>query len=684
MKPLLILSFALISSLMKAQNPINMQDYPVPVGPITEMSYTSGTTYFSIWSPTAEAVLLTIYPTGEGGTPDECYDMIKSVAGKWTKSISGDLKGKFYTFKVKIDGRWLDETPGIFCKAAGVNGQRAAVIDMSSTNPDGWQDDKRPELKNFSDIVLYEMHHRDFSLDPESGIKNRGKFLALTEEGTKNASGLSTGIDHLKELGITHVHILPSYDFGSIDEKHSEHTYNWGYDPVNYNVPEGSYSTNPYDPATRIREFKQMVMALHKAGIRVVLDVVYNHVFDARTSQFDKTVPDYFFRHNADGTLANGSGCGNETASDMPMMRKFMIESVLYWANEYHIDGFRFDLMGIHDIETMNAIREAVNCIDPSIFIYGEGWAASAPILPESHLAMKANTAQMPGIAAFGDEMRDGLRGGWDDDEKGAFLIGEQGHEESIKYGIVGGISHPGVDMSKVNYSKTAWATDPTQMICYVSCHDDLCLADRIKITMEAKYKGMTFTKGSKNSKGKGINGRSIVDYPLSNIKCQKLAETAILTSQGVPFIWCGDEIMRDKKGVHNSYNSPDSVNTIPWANKTEYKDLFDYVAGLISLRKEHKAFHMGDADLVRKNLTFLPTAKNVIAYQINGSAVGDTWSTIIVILNGKSTNTKVRVPQGNYTIICRDGKLAPDGLAKTKGRNISVPAQSALIMYSR
>ena len=657
---------SLSSATMQAQSNAAMLNYPVPVGPLTEMSYSAQASYFSIWAPTASAVRLTIYPTGEGGTPDAQYDMHKAIAGRWTTTVHSDLAGKFYTFQVKVDGNWLAETPGIFCKATGVNGQRAAILDMSKTNPAGWAEDKRPELKDYSDIVLYEMHHRDFSMDEQSGIRNKGKFIALTEEGTKNASGLSTGIDHLKQLGVTHVHILPSYDYGSIDEKHPEHAYNWGYDPVNYNVPEGSYSTDPYNPAVRIKEFKQMVQALHKAGIRVVLDVVYNHVFDAASSQFDRTVPGYFFRHKADGSLADGSGCGNETASDMPMMRKYMVESVLYWINEYHLDGFRFDLMGIHDIETMNAIREAASSIDPSIFIYGEGWAASSPAIPDSLLAMKAHTGEIPGVAAFGDEFRDALRGGWSDDKEGAFVIGNPGNEESIKFGIVGAVQHSQVDYSKVNYSKAPWATQPTQMISYVSCHDDMCLADRLKVTLAAK-------RSAKGGATVSIDER---------VRLQKLAETAVLTSQGVPFIWCGDEILRDKKGVHNSYNSPDSINTIPWAQKTTYKDLFDYVASLISLRKAHKAFHMGCADLVRKNLEFLPAAKNVVAFRLDGAAVGDSWSSIIVVLNSKTTATKVAVPQGNYTIVCRDGQVNPNGIAKAKGKNISVPAQSALIMY--
>lgn len=653
-------------SVLGISRTVDYLSYPVPVGPINEMVYGSGSTYFTLWAPTAEAVRLFIYPTGEGGVADVEYDMSKSIAGKWTKSLDGNLVGKFYTFQVKVNGRWLDETPGIFCKATGVNGLRAAIIDMKKTDPEGWEDDRRPELKDFSDIVLYELHHRDFSMDGMSGMKNKGKFVALTERGTKNAEGLSTGIDHLKELGVTHVHILPSCDFGSVDEKHPEHSYNWGYDPVNYNVPEGSYSTDPYTPSVRIKEFKQMVMALHQVGIRVVLDVVYNHVFDVASSPFERTVPGYFFRHRTDGSLADGSGCGSETASDRPMMRKYMVESVLYWVKEYHVDGFRFDLMGIHDIETMNAIREAVNAIDPSVFIYGEGWAASSPAMPEERLAMKINTNRLNGIAAFCDELRDGLRGSWGNDKEGAFIINRQGHEESVKFGIVGAIEHPQIDYTKINYSKAPWANEPTQMISYVSCHDDLCLADRIKTTLA--YKGAS---------------KKVADVDEAElVRLHKLAETAVLTSQGVPLIWCGDEFLRDKKGVRNSYNSPDSVNAIPWQLKTLYKEVFDYISHLINIRKEHKAFRMGSADMVRRNLEFLPTKKNVIAYKLNGTAVGDSWNTIVVILNSNKSASKVFVPQGEFTVVCKDGVVEAGGLGKVKGGSVTVPAQSALIIH--
>ena len=633
--------------------------YPVRTGSLTEMEYTPLATKFYLWSPTAEEVRLMLYDAGEGGHAYETVKMEPTEDGTWTTSVDENLLGKFYAFNVKINDKWQGDTPGTNAHAVGVNGKRAAIIDWKTTNPEGWESDRRPSLKSPADMIIYEMHHRDFSVDSTSGIKNKGKYLALTEHGTMNSDKLLTGIDHLIELGVTHVHLLPSSDYASIDEtKLEENHYNWGYDPANYNVPDGSYSTDPYQPATRVKEFKQMVQALHRAGIRVIMDMVYNHTFNTVESNFERTVPGYFYRQKEDGTLANGSGCGNETASERPMMRKFMIESVLYWIKEYHIDGFRFDLMGVHDIETMNEIRAAIDKIDPSIFMYGEGWAASSPQLEADRLAMKANVEKMPRIAAFSDEMRDGLRGGWDDDTKGAFLVGEPGHEMSIKFGIVGAIEHPQVISDSVNYSKKPWALQPTQMISYVSCHDDMCLADRLKATMP--------------------------DASVEELAAlQKLAETFVFTSQGVPFIFAGDEMMRDKKGVHNSYNSPDSINTIDWKNKTAHKDVFEYVKGLIAMRKAHPAFRMGDADMVRRQLEFLPVENtNVVAFILKDNANGDSWKNIIVALNSRAEPVKLDIPSGKYTVICKDGKINMKGLGQVSGDELMVPARSAMIIH--
>lgn len=633
--------------------------YPVRSGSLTEMEYSPVATKFTLWAPTADEVRLMLFDTGEEGHAFKTVPLVLGEEGTWSAAVDGDWKGKFYTFNVKVDEKWLGDTPGINARAVGVNGKRAAILDLKTTDPQGWEADQRPALKSVADAIIYEMHHRDFSVDSTSGVRYKGKFLALTESGTKNPAGLATGIDHLKELGVTHVHILPSYDYASVDEsKLSENKYNWGYDPQNYNVPDGSYATDPYDPSVRIREFKQMVQALHKAGIRVVLDVVYNHTFNTDNSSFERTVPGYFYRQKEDGAFANGSGCGNETASDRPMMRKYMVESVLHWVNEYHLDGFRFDLMGIHDTETMNEIREAVNQIDPSIIIYGEGWAAEAPRYAADSLAMKANTHKMPGIAAFSDEMRDGLRGPFSDNHKGAFLAGLPGAEQSVKFGIVGAISHPQINYDSVNYSKTAWAEQPTQMISYVSCHDDMCLVDRLKSSVP----GIT---------------------PEQLAKLDKLAQTAVFTSQGIPFIQAGEEVMRDKKGVHNSYESPDSINAIDWNRKTLNVDVFTYYKGLIHLRKSHPAFRMGDAEMVRKQLEFLPAeGGNLIAFRLKENTNGDYWEDIIVALNARTTPAKLMVPEGKYTVVCRDGIINQQGMGTLYGPEVFVPAQSALIIH--
>ena len=413
--------------------------YPVRSRSLIEMEYAPSATTFTLWAPTADEVRLMIYPDGWRGSFIASYAMMPAEEGTWKMVVAQDLLGKYYTFHVKVKGKWLGETPGINAQAVGVNGQRAAIVDWKQTHPEGWDNDRRPPLQSPADMIIYEMHHRDFSVDEASGICHKGKYLALTEQGTTNSFQLATGIDHLVELGVTHVHLLPSSDYASIDETRlDENPYNWGYDPRNYNVPDGSYATDPYQPETRIREFKQMVLALHRAGIRVVMDMVYNHTFYTEESNFERTVPGYFYRRMKDGSWSNGSGCGNETASERPMMRKFMIDSVLYWIREYHIDGFRFDLMGLHDIDTMNAIRKAVDEVDSSVCLYGEGWTGGVPCYPASLLALKMNVARMPGIAVFSDELRDALCGSVWEKEKGGFLAGVPGAEQSVKFGIVG------------------------------------------------------------------------------------------------------------------------------------------------------------------------------------------------------------------------------------------------------
>lgn len=643
-----------------------------------EMIYSKVKTLFKLNAPTTvnldgmtgattqidkkKQVEIHIYEDGQGGKAIKTIKMKASGENRWEATVKGDLKGKFYTFDI---GK--GETPGVFAKAVGVNGMRGAIVDMAETNPQGWENDQRPVILSPADLVIYEMHWRDFSIDVSSGLKNKGKFLALTEP---------KAIEHLKSLGVNAVHILPSFDYASVDEtKLDTPQYNWGYDPKNYNVPEGSYSTDPYNPVTRIKEFKQMVQALHKAGIRVILDVVYNHTFNIDHSNFQLTYPDMYYRKTADGKYSDGSGCGNETASEKPLMREFMLESVKYWIDEYHIDGFRFDLMGVHDIETMQQIRAEVNKIDPSIYIYGEGWSAGSCAYPVDKLAMKANTQQLNGIAAFSDDMRDALRGPFSDDHKGALLAGIPGEEESLKFGIVGGIAHPQVDMTKVNYDKKPWTNNPTEQISYVSCHDDMCLVDRLK----ASIPSLT----DKNIPEK--------ERTAELIRIDQLAQTAVFTSQGVPFILCGEEMLRDKKGVHNSYNSPDSINHLDWNNLQRYPQLFAYYKNLIQLRKNHPAFRLATGDKVRQHLEFLPAVNSkdvkqdcLVGFLLKDLQGIDAWKTIVVIYNFNKEAKEMAIPEGTYTIACCNGTIDEAGLGEVSGKEVLVDGQSALILFQK
>ncbi|UKK55046.1 type I pullulanase [Prevotella sp. E2-28] len=621
-----------------------------------EMTYSPSETVFKLFAPANAQCFVVV--------GDDTLQMKQMADTLWTATAKGDHKG--HTYQFLVDGQ---SSPGVFAKAVSVNGEKGVVVDLRDSDPEGWATDQ-PVRRLPQDIVVYEMHHRDFSVN-QPLAQHPGKFLALTEP---------WAINHLKELGINAVHILPSYDYGSVDETRlNEPQYNWGYDPVNYNVPEGGYSTDPYDPLCRIREFKQMVQALHQAGIAVILDVVYNHTYDIDHSNFQRTYPDYYYRKlplvidaSPSGSslsgYSNGSGCGNETASEKPMMRQFMIESVKYWINEYHIDGFRFDLMGCHDIETMNAIRQAVDEIDPNIFIYGEGWSAGTCALPNELLGMKANIPQMPRIAAFSDDMRDALRGPFSDDTVEGWLGTSAVTDceadinilkESIKAGIAGMIEHPQVDYSKVNYSDKPYATEPTQMMAYVSCHDDMCLVDRLKASIPHITEDML-------------------------IRLDLLAQTAVFTSQGVPFMLSGEELLRTKQGVHNSFESPDSINRLDWQNKERYPQVFDYYKNLIALRKAHPAFRLGTSELVRQHLEFLPIENDfVVAYRLKDHAGSDEWQDIIVILNADKSSVRVNIPEGRYTVVCCDGKVDEQGLGEVTGNKVQVNPQSALIIHN-
>lgn len=589
-----------------------------------ECIYTPSKTQFSFWSNVAEQMEVLIYDEADSPV-GETVALKKIDNDFWTATVKGDLAGKFYTVRSFQNGEWGLESPGIFAKAVSVNGQRAAIIDLNTTNPENWDKDVRPAIPDPTDIIVYETHLRDFTMD-KSGIANKGKFLALTEEGTTTIDGLPSGIDHLKELGITHLQILPMFDYGSIDEtKLDQNRYNWGYDPVNYNVPDGGYSTNPYDPACRIREAKMMVQALHKAGIRVIMDVVYNHTYDAMGCALGRVVPQYFYRMNEDGTYANGSGCGNETASDHEMMRQFMIQSVCYWAREYHIDGFRFDLMGIHDQETMRQIRAALDEIDPTILTYGEGWAAMSPAYPYEDLAMKQWTYKMPRVGAFSDDIRNALIGSPFDHERG-FASGNAAAKQALMNGLI---------------ACPEWSGEPMQHVSYITCHDNYCLRDRIEVSAAEE------TEATK-------------------ISMNKLAQTAVLVSQGMSFIYGGEELFRTKKGIDNSYQSPDSINIIPWNNKKDYYDLFLYYKEMIAIRRAHKGFRLGSAEAVKDHCEFLPTDnEHLIIYRINNLEGIDSAKSLIVVLNGGDTAVDVEIPEGEYTILACAGQANHKGFGE-------------------
>ncbi len=654
--------FICLIALILSCNQIEMtfDEYPVYNGSDLGFTYTPEKTIFKVWSPNAQQMMLKIYEEGQDSDPVNSYQMNKASNGLWQFSIEGDQKGIFYTYQATVKNVTLQETSDPYSKAVGVNGLRSAVIDLNQTNPDGWESDTKPPLDHFKDIILYELHVRDFSIHPESGMQHKGKFLAFTEEETSIGDN-ATGLAHLKELGITHVHLLPSFDYSSIDEsKLNEPQFNWGYDPANYNVPEGSYSTDPYIPEVRIKEFKELVLNLHKNGLRVIMDVVYNHTYKTDDSNFNLIAPGYYYRQNEEGKFSDASGCGNETASDREMMRKFIKESVAYWANEYHIDGFRFDLMGIHDIKTMEEVTDTLNSIDPTIYVYGEGWTAGASPLSDSLRAIKANTYQMSKVAAFNDEMRDGIKGHWADKMDRGFVSGMADEVESVKYGIVGAIDHPGINFEKVNYSKSAWAREPWQCINYVACHDDYTLWDKLEISTD-----------------------SIDEYDEEVlVKMDLLANTMVLTSQGVPFLHAGAELLRTKNGDHNSYKSPDSVNQIDWTRKKDMLDVFAYYQGLIALRKAHPGFRLRNAEAVIEKLSFPEVPEGILAFQISGIENDPSWESILVICNANLKEADITISQGQWEAALYNMEFYDDGKGSIHSNDLTIPPVSGVILH--
>ena len=654
MKKLIVLILLIgAASYGTAQN--QSSSYPVYNGKDLGLTYSPTAATFKIWAPTANAAKLNLYKSDMGGNATRSINMNKGENGVWYITVPENLKNSYYTFQVNIGNAWSEEVVDPYAKACGTNGLRAQVIDLKETNPIGWAGDKSPNFSSANkqtDAIIYELHIRDASIHASSGIKNKGKYLGLAEVGTKNSAGLTTGLSHIKELGVTHVHLLPFYDYNSVDETKAAVQYNWGYDPVNYNIPEGSYSTNPADGKVRIKELKELIKTMHSNGLRIIMDVVYNHTALTKNANFNILVPDYYYRKRADGSFSDASSCGNETASDNAMFQKFMIESVVYWVNEYHIDGFRFDLMGIHDIETMNLISDTLHKIKPSIVLYGEGWTSSSSPLPDDKRALKRNAAQLNGIAVFSDDMRDGIKGSVFNINDRGFATGQIENSESVKFGIVAAGKHPQINYSKVNYSKEPYTASPAGLINYADCHDNNILWDKIELSF----------------KDASVAERT---------KMHELAYAIVLTAQGASFLHAGTEFLRTKNGVENSFDKGDIVNGINWDLKTQNNASYAFIKSLIQIRRAHPAFRMQTAQQIAAHLNFeknLPTG--IIAYTINGAAVGDRWKKIWVAYNGKQTPQTISLPKGTWKV-----GLSSKGSSKS-ANNYTLAGSSAVILY--
>lgn len=615
-------------------------DYEVYTGNDLGAVYSPKMTRFKVWAPEAESVKLNLYKQGEGDNLIDQHIMKKSANGTYVFEKQGDCNGIYYTYTVVNHGE-EQEAVDPYTKAAGVNGQRGMVINLAKTNPQGFEMDGYRNPEHITDAIIYEGSVRDFTMDESSGVFHNGKFLGLTEANTTNHFGEATALDYISGLGVTHVQILPAFDFETVDEKNQKAQYNWGYDPDNYNVPEGSYAVSPYDGAVRIQEMKQMVLALHSRGIGVIMDVVFNHTYRRDDSNLQKIVPGYYYRSDETG-YTNGSGCGNEVASDRPMVQKLIVDSLIYWAKEYHIDGFRFDLMGVLDIDTMNVIAERLKEIRPDIYLYGEGWNGGPSSLAEEKRAFKASAKKMPGIGMFNDDIRDTIKGSVFYDDHLGFVNGGTHLENALRYGITGAVAHPQVDYDA--YGSKPWAKEPGQSINYVSCHDNYTLWDKLSVSCPE----------ASEEKKKAMN---------------RLCAAIVFTSQGVPFIQAGEEFLRskplpEKKGfAENSYNMPDAVNSIKWDNIHEYPDMIAYYKGLMALRKAHPVFRMQSEAEMTQNLCFLSdTPENVVAYLLKGKGADDTPENILVIFNGNDEEILYNLPEGKWKILVDDKTAGADG----------------------
>lgn len=609
-------------------------------------NYKKEYTLFKVWAPTREEVRLVIYDR-YSFSQGKIYPMIKKEKGIWELKLGGDFKNRYYNYIVKTDDGLHVEIQDPYAKGAGINGAKGMIVDFNDTNPRGWEHHSIPNP--VETIIIYEIHVRDFSININAGIRNRGKYLAFTEGNTKGINGITTGIDHLKELGITHVHLQPVFDFGSVDET-KDMEYNWGYDPHLYNVIEGSYSTNPYDGKVRIREFKEMIKSLHENGIGVIMDVVYNHTYKLKSSPFDILVPKYYYRTWENGEYSNGSGCGNETASERKMMRKFIIDSVKFWAREYKIDGFRFDLMALHDIVTMEEVERELKEINKNILIYGEPWTSGPSPLPIED-QFKKGSQRSKEISLFNDDFRNAIKGDNDGIGKG-FVNGGWGLEDPIKIGIAGSIDY--------GWGLQGFAERPRETINYVSSHDNLTLYDKIKKSNPEATKEQV-------------------------IKMNRLALAIIFTSQGIPFINGGTEFLRTKKGCHNSYNAGDEINNIDWDRKNRYIDTFRYIKGLIELRKSQKAMVFDEPQDVRDYLHFLESPENTVGFVLNSPYEGD-YKHMVIIHNASVENKRINLPiEGKWKVIANEYEVNQDGVSKGQqifNGEVDVPFLSSYILY--
>ena len=633
-------------------------DYEVYTGNDLGAVYSPKMTRFKVWAPEAESVKLNLYKQGEGDNLIDQHIMKKSANGTYVFEKQGDCNGIYYTYTVVNHGE-EQEAVDPYTKAAGVNGQRGMVINLAKTNPQGYEMDGYRNPEHITDAIIYEGSVRDFTMDESSGVFHNGKFLGLTEANTTNHFGEATALDYISGLGVTHVQILPAFDFETVDEKNQKAQYNWGYDPDNYNVPEGSYAVSPYDGAVRIQEMKQMVLALHSRGIGVIMDVVFNHTYRRDDSNLQKIVPGYYYRSDETG-YTNGSGCGNDVASDRPMVQKLIVDSLIYWAKEYHIDGFRFDLMGVLDIDTMNVIAERLKEIRPDIYLYGDGWNGGPSSLAEEKRAFKASAKKMPGIGMFNDDIRDTIKGSVFYDDHLGFVNGGTHLENALRYGITGAVAHPQVDYDA--YGSRPWAKEPGQSINYVSCHDNYTLWDKLSVSCPE----------ASEEKKKAMN---------------RLCAAIVFTSQGVPFIQAGEEFLRskplpEKKGfAENSYNMPDAVNSIKWDNIHEYPDMIAYYKGLMALRKAHPVFRMQSEAEMTQNLCFLSdTPENVVAYLLKGKGADDTPENILVIFNGNDEEILYNLPEGKWKILVDDKTAGADG-KKNISEKTDVEPLSALVL---